>query len=104
MRRMWELLENLDNSSINEPTLSGIAAEKGPSPDWRGACYSCYRRMPCGLLVAKLPVLGRTPQAGEDQLAQKDQLFRDPAVEPVEQLIVREDLLLPGGSVDRHDL
>src|SRR5215813_6790900 len=50
------------------------------------------------------PVLRGAPEAGEDQLADEQQLLRQPVIQLHEQLLVREQLLLPGAAINRHQL
>ena len=51
-------------------------------------------------LVGQPPVLRRAPQARQDQLAHEHELLGHPVVQPLEQLLVAEDLLLPRLGVD----
>ncbi len=49
-------------------------------------------------------MLRGAPEAGEYQLADEQQLLWQPVVQLHKQLLVREQFLLPGAEVNRHQL
>ncbi len=70
-----------------------LAKTAAPAQDRRGC--SLTQTDDTGLLVGCAPLLRHSPEARQDQITHRQQLFRQAVIELNEQLFVEQNFLLP---------